>query len=636
VIRTRHSNLGRRATVLVAPLVWGLAVGAATAGSVPQRIGQADFPNEDAVVLKHLQKWTLQADGRLVHEEHRFVQLLNDRAWRRYSDPRVDYLEGQEKVELLAARTHLPDGRTLEVPEYAINIVSPSGVSKWPALADWREVVYTFSGVQNDAVLELHYRRTSSPGVHRWVTADLRIGDVDPVLRRTIEVNLPAGEKLLHRLDRADRFTTFARNTVGRGSVYRWQINKVPSDPPEPRCPDWRQRCGRLRFTNCPSAQAWVQDVLGTIESCARPNEAIREFAAAAAEDRVDEAAQARAVCEKLRNTFNFVDDYRGWSGRKVRPLDVVFDSCYGSRLESAALTLAALRAAGLEAQPAVAVDRRTFSDKAPADADLAGIVIEVGAVGEPVLIEPSGGIISRNGVWRHRDLLYDGREGADRLALASFSSQQDTARVRGQLVVDEKAEKITGEMTIELIGLFVDPERLREDGQKKSRVRAIVTEVLPNLKVKDYSVSHLSHDRFVAHASVESTEAPTDVYGRRLVTLAKDTPALAAAHLPVASTKRRLPVQLPGHLSEDVRIRIELPEGWTTAILPESLPAVSGPWGRIAQTVEVDDNAVGIRRQVSFNVEQIPADDYASVRGAVRALHSEAFRSLLIRPEDS
>lgn len=615
---------------------WGCAATLPAAAGVRDlpSVSQADFPNDDAVILRHLQRWTLQPDGGVVHEEHRWVKLFNDRAWRRYADPRVDYVEGAEEVELIAARAHTPDGQKLDSPDYAINVVTPAGVSKWPAMSAWREVCYTFSGVQNEAILELHYKRTTQPGVRRWLEADLRIGDLDPVVKHVVEVTVPAGTELRHRLDRVDDRQVAFEKIPGDGqTTYRWELADIASDADESHCPPWQQRCGRLRFTNCPSAEQWVADILESVERSAGADERVAKFATDATKDELDEPAKVRAIGKKLRDTFNFVDDHRGWVGRKVRPIGEVFDRCYGSPLEAAGLTLAALRAAGLDARPTVAVEREHYDPNVPTDAALAAVVIEVADPGGAIRLEPSSGILNPNGAWRDRDLLYLDAGKLQGLALASESSYPDAVQVRGRLVLGDQAEKLTGELTIELTGLFVNPEELRSDDQKRSRLQSIVTGIMPNLKVSDFSVSHLSHDQLSAQASVESKEPPEEVYDRRRLVLAVDTPVLAEAHLPLDRSKRRMPIQLAGHLSEDLRLRIQLPDGWKPTILPAPLDAVTGQWGRIAQTVDADtqDNAVQIARQVSFEVRTIQPNDFTVIREAVRALRNDRARSLVI-----
>ncbi|MHC4064079.1 MAG: DUF3857 domain-containing protein [Planctomycetota bacterium] len=625
----------RRAPGIVASFAWVVALAVPVHGrDLPPRISQADFPNQDAVVLRHLQRWLLRSDGGMIYEEHRWVQLLNDRAWRRCSDPRVDYLEGFEEVELLAANAHLPDGSVIEIPDYSTNLVSPRGISTWPALSGWRQVVFTFSGVQNGAVLELHYKRTSKPGVRRWLEADLRVGDLDPVIERIVEVNLPVGQKLHHRLDRLDKQASFAHGTTNGHAMYRWTIKGIASDADEPACPPWRERCGRLRFTNCPSGREWVSDLLHAVESSAKELklDRIKEFAEQAAEDEVDDTGKIRAIAKKVRDTFNFVDDWRGWTGRRVRGAAEVFDSCYGSRLEGAALTLAAVRSVGLEATPRVAVVRDTFSPEVPTDSALSAVAIEVTTGGGPIRLAPSTGVINPNGPWRDRDLLLvDSGELEQFAAFASESSRPDAVQVRGQLALGEDAEELTGSLNIELTGLFINPEKLRSDDQKRSLLESIIAGLVPDLKLTDFSVSHLSEDRFVAQASVEAKEPPAEVYDRRLLMIAVDTPVLAEAHLPLDRSLRRTPIRLPGHLTEDLRLRIELPDDWKPVILPRPLEAANGKWGRISQTIESDDDAVRLVRQVSFNVLTIEPDDFATVREAVRTLRSEACRSLLI-----
>ncbi|MCP4245898.1 MAG: DUF3857 domain-containing protein [bacterium] len=632
----RNMRAGMVGLVVMAAAWPVVPVGQAAPLDGMAKVSQADYPNDDAVILRQDQKWTLQKDGTVIHEEHRWVKLFNDRAWRRYADPRVDYLEGAEQVELLAADAHLPDGTVVKIPDYSTNVVSPAGVSKWPALADWRQVVYTFSGVQNGAVLELHYKRTSQPGVRAWLEADLRLGDIHPVIQRTVQVSLPAGQKLLHKVDHPSQAVRFEQQTVDGREVYTWHIANVASDADEPNCPPWRRRTGRLRLTNCPSAVRWASEFIRPVDSSGEPDDAIGKFAEKAAEDEVDEVGRIRAISGKLRDTVNLVSDWRGEVARRTRPADEVFDSGYGTRLEGAALLVAMLRATGFDAQVRVAVDRETFDPSVPVDSELAGLAIEVATAGGPVYVGAVSGIINPNGAWRDRDLLEVNRGRlAQFAAFASESSQPDTVRVRGSVKLDDEAAKLTGSFNIELTEGFVNSEKLLSDKEKKTRIETMVGQVLGSVKVTDFSVSHLSARRFVAQAEIESTEDLPEVDGRRMLVLADTTPALAAAHLPLDQIRRRTPVQLSGHLTADVRLKIELPEGYRAAVVPKPLAPTAGPWGRMSQTVDADDNVVRIVRQVGFDRLVIDPADFSTVRQAARTLASPTYRSLVIEKKE-
>jgi len=610
---------------------------------------QAQFPNEDAVVLRQVQSWTVQPDGGVVMEEHQWVKLFDDRAWGRYADPRVDYLDGAEKVELLAAKAHLPDGTVVDIPPYSTNVVSPDGVSKWPTMAGWRQVVYTFSGVQNGAVLELHYKRTSPKGMRRWLDGEFRIGDVDPVIERVVEVTLPADGRSGHRpdeagssghrpdqglryqLDRAEKWASFEQQDKDDRTTYRWRFANVPSDADEPGCPPWRQRCGRLRFTTCPSAEEWAGDLIRAVESPAEETKNVLDFAHEACEDEVDDAGRARSVAKKLRERFNAVDDWRGWAARASRPVEEVFASGYGSRVETAALLLSALRVIGLEARPLLAVDRDTFSETAPVDGELAGMVIEVATADGPLRIDAAAGPINPNGAWRERDLLSVDQGKLVRAPVAAAPDVADAVHVRGYLTIGENGEKLTGNFNVELTGMFVDAESLRSDDAKKSRVQAIVAGIVPGLKVGDYSVSHLSEGRFVAHATAEAADLPGKVYDRRMLALAGDTPGMTEVHLPLDRPARRTALRLPGAIEEDIRLRIELPDGWKAVVLPEGLESPAGEWGRISQSVQADGKEVRIVRQMEFAERTIAPEDYAALRDAVLAARSDAARTLVI-----
>ncbi len=611
-----------------------LVVPALALGQELPNVGQAEYPNDDAVILRWKQVWTLEEDGRQVYEDHRFVKLLNDRSWRRYADPRIDFLDGAESVEILAARAHLPDGSVLNIPAYSFNTVSPRGVFRWPAFSGWRQLVCTFSGVQNEAVLELHYKRTSQPRTRRWLSADLRIGDVDPVVERVVEVNLPSSAKPLHhKLTLAK--SNFEQMSEGNQARYRWVFNETAADPDQTACPPWRQRCGRLVFSDCASSAEWAGEILREVDSAGEPSKHLRKFAKKATEGEVGEIGRIRAIAAKFKTTFNFVNDARTWVGRSTRSADEVFDSCYGSPLESAGLLLGLLRSAGIDAHPCVAVDRSLFSKDIANEADLVAVVIEVAALAGPIRLDPASGIINPNGPWRDRDLILEEGGKLRRVSLAMSTAEPDSVRIDGRLEVDEEGKSLSGQLTIELANLFVNPEALRDEASRKKRLESIVSQLMPHLKVTNFSVSQFSPSRMVASVSIESSKPLKDVYGKKMFEISLNSPALAKAQLPINIPARRTAIQLPGVLREDIRLTIELPKGWSPAIVPTAFDSGQQAWGACQLNVEVADGSVQFNRSTRFDTRQIAAEDFSSVRQAVRTLQDHGGRTFLIEKVD-
>jgi len=137
--------------------------------------GQTQSPDEDAVILLWEQHWTLEKDGTGHRCDPQRLKLFNRRPIRSVADPRLDFVEGQDKLVIHKAQTILPDGTIMPVPDYSFNIAAPNDVAGWPEYAGWQQQIVSFSGIEPGVVLELDYEVTTPAGVLPWLEADLRL-----------------------------------------------------------------------------------------------------------------------------------------------------------------------------------------------------------------------------------------------------------------------------------------------------------------------------------------------------------------------------------------------------------------------------------------------------------------------------
>lgn len=597
------------------------------------RISRTEFPDADAVILRHEQVWMLSEDGSIRLAEHKWVKMLSPRAIPRVADPPIDFREGAEELNILIARTFTPDGRAIDVPDYGRNLISPGGAADWPAFADLRQWVVSFSGVQPDAIYELATERVIKPGRQRWLAADLRLQEHFPTIERQVTVTVPAGVRLAHRIDNQPAEAAFEHATAGSQRTYRWSFKELPACEDEPASARWQERCGRLRFTTCQSPGAWTSALLEAVEAAAEPDDRIKAFAADAVGDELDATAKVRKIGDKLKATMNYVGDAEAWAGGRVRPAGEVLESSYQNAPEAAALCVAALRAAAIDASPGVAVYAPTWHDDVPVDTAAEAFMVSAKTGDDTVWLHPNEGIADGFGHWsRHTLLALDESGELRRFALAD--EQRDPLAqlyVRGKLTIGDDGT-LTGRLHVRLTGRFVAAESLRTDEQKKSRIGSIAKSLVPGLKVADLSVSELSAGRFEAEANVELPD-PLDSVGQlRTLTLSDDLPFQETVALPLDRPDRRTPVRLASPFDEDIELAIEFPEGWTAVATPAGLDRASenfAAWARIGQDVEASANRLRIHRQVRLATEEIAADDFARIRDAINTLRGQAYRRM-------
>jgi hypothetical protein len=622
-----------------AALVPVLAPGVAPAGAYPNtdipNVRREQYPLDDAVVLRLDESWALQPDGSVRYEYHRMIKLFSDRLFRREGDAQVAFREGLDSIEFITARTILPDGTALAVPEYSFNLVSPGNVARWPAFADEREWVVSFSGVQNGAVLDLHYVRTSKPGSLRWLAGDLRLHSRYPVMERNVSVTLPAGRSLHFRADRVPAEMGKPQiDKTGSETTWRWRFRDLKYQPDESAAIPWQERCGRLRFTDCPDSTAWLRGLVSPMESAAQADQDIRKFAADIAEQQVDTRSKVREIAAAMRKTFNFVNAQRAWMGHDCRPAPEVFDGNYGTQAEAVALLVAMLRSVGVEARPMVAVSQRLFDETAPVDSSVQAFVLQVHTEDGPAYLHPATGFVDPTGDWADRVVLgMNGTQPSDPIRLAELAGAPESGvRVRGNIKIDEGG-KATGSLKLRLSGRFADFESLRQPDAARKAIDNVLSHLLEGFEVTDVSSTELLPGRFLADAEVASKETLPKLEGEFLLTTAAETPALNRIHLPLARSERQSPVHLGPPFTEDLRLTVEYPGSWNASVLPIGLPVVSGQWGDVEQQVVNEPGKLVIERRISFKVRRLEPRDFPTARDALNALRSDAARRFLAGP---
>ena len=389
----------------------------------------------DAVILSDDASWTLMPDGAVVEEHQRRIRVLSERAHRRHADPRIRFWDDAETVEILAARVTQADGTIVETPAYGRNLVTPGGYSRWPAFAAARERVITMSGLEPQAVVELHWKKTTRSGTQPWLWGDIRLAGSDPVESRTVTVTIPEAQGLSHQLSglSGGGFEPKISREGGK-ATFRWEFKDLPTDPDEPQAPSWRERSPRLLFTTCPQTDAFVAGLLKPVEEAASPAECMKKPIEAAVQAALDDPARVRAVQKLLRDSMNFVEQSDSWERMNCRPAENVFTSNYANTLESGAVLVAMLRAAGFSASPALLVQPPDWDARVPVPEGVAAVIARVDLAGQRLWIHPAKGMVSARTCPGHAVL------GSDpSVALPSLSRESIPAEVaiQGRLEIE-------------------------------------------------------------------------------------------------------------------------------------------------------------------------------------------------------
>lgn len=588
---------------------------------------RARFPDADAVVLRWERHFTLHRDSSITRREHRWVKLLDSRAARREADPRITYHRGQDRLTIHAARTHLPDGGILDVPDYALNLAAPEQSAGWPAFGDWVQRVVSFSGVDAGVVLELDYEITTQFHVLPWLEAEIRLHDDNPVLQAEVMARVPTEGFLQYDLTGleapAPQYTTTAD-----WRSYRWTFGGLDACPDEPHSVPWQQRCGRLLLTSRVGTGAvWLTAVLDSVQRSAEYDDGIAAWVQKVVEGETEPRRQIERLTLELREAFTWIDVHQIRRSLQCRPAGEVALSRYGHVMEAGPVLIAGLRSLGLQFRPLVAVDAAAWNDTAVTFEAFEGIVAAVELDGQTLYVHPTRGELRNPGSWGGR-LLLEPEPGQQvrRIELARRGEGGVSLwQLAGRLKLSDTAE-LSGTLDLLCTGACFDPETLQTADQQKSFLQKNLDALASGLKVTGYSVTELSEDRLAAELAVAAAKPLVQEGGLWLLEV-NGPGALPAFGLPAEPARRRTPLRLPGALQERMDLTIELPAGMVVAALPETRSAVEQAWGRCSQEVTVQDQRLRWRRELEVRENVLDPELVETLRRALAGLRAAGCR---------
>jgi hypothetical protein len=583
----------------------------------------------DAEALLIADRYTLRADGAVVHERTQRIRVNSSLAINRdFGESRIVWDPSVETFEVLFNRTVLPSGQVVPGPANAIVDELPPAVHRNPLWSSLRRRVIVHTALEPGAVIEASWRVTRAASMPAALMIAEPLAFAFPVAQRVVEVELPAGLEILVPGPQGLEPPPDCRVT-GAVRACRWHAEGVAALPSEPGTPA-RGEIEPYAFlaAGAPAAAGWAGAELARRFEAAGPAPADAIEAARKAFGKEPDRERAllavlAAFGDAVNVSATLPASHTGWT---IRPLAAVWAAGWASPLEQASLAARVLGELGFEARPGLLLTGPQAA-RAPGFAlhDRAVLLVHFGD-GDDRLYDPAepGAEKPLERTLDRAHLVVPGKP-VDLAALASPWRRHLVAT----LTIDEKGS-VKGELALTTAGGATPHASLVRDPQKLAE--RLAGGLLEGAKVTSARTTGLERGEGSLAVSFEGTLPEKNARGLHPLTLAGVAGGVTDDLPPLPGAGRLSPIALPGPGSEEVEVTLTLPKGWTVAA-PPAAAKVANAQGEVSVTsVSGEAGKVVVRRRIALAARQVPASAPREVRELLIAWGSPGSRVLLVR----
>ncbi len=596
------------------------AAPAAPPATTTPRPAFAAAPGPDAEYLSVTDRYTVRADGAVVHERESRLQVNSFLAInRKYGETKVEWDPAAETCEVLADRTVLPSGRVVPAPANAVVDDQPPAAERDPLWSGLRRKVIVHTGLEPGAVIEESWRITRAGGAVPWFEFSAPIAFEPPARVRVVEVELPAATPLAWETTGWPAAEPVREVREGR-EVWSWRFENVPAQPAQPGAP---ASAPTIVGSSCPGVQAMRTEFEARIASAGEAPEGLLAAARAAGADNPGDEGRLLAVLDAVASRLAVAPIAPSVQHWRPRPLAEVWRAGVATPLELAALEAAALRAVGFAATPAVVAPEGYSFERCPALAGLDRALVAVTWGGDGLrLYDPAtpleGGPLefAVNG-------LALSAPGLPAAAVERPTALRIVAAVAPDGTIKGTLEFQAGGADTPHAALVRNPE---------SVAAGLARAAVPDAKISNVRVTSLARDRASLTASVTGALPAADALGLvRWVVAGVPAPV---PPLPAASG-RVVPVAVPA-LDAAVELTLTLPPGWSVAAMPASVRVSNEIGAVVAGGRQLAEGRIEIGRRIELRRRTVPAGESARVRALLAPWLAPAGRELVLRRPES
>ena len=356
-----------------------LLAGAANvcAGTIPELLDRAaaleaaagvdsgGYPDAEEVLVAGIQKIAYEADGTYVQWHEEYVKILTEESRRSHltlsSFFTIPYQRGPEDCQIALVEIIRPDGTVIPVDVEAESrvMVNPSSMEDNIYNPNDQLIQVNISDLQIGDVLHyVLFDRIVKPRVEHTWSDWLVFEGLRPMLKQVVEISGPARmplQSIAHKSE-IPGTVVFEERTDGDRKIWRWEARDVPRMFPEPGMPAPHTVIQRVLVSTIPDWETISRWYWKISEPHFKAGPALEEKVRELTDALTTPADRTWALFKFVSQEVRYMGITKEAESPGYEPHDVMdtFEARHGVCRDKAALLVAMLRLAGLDAYPAL------------------------------------------------------------------------------------------------------------------------------------------------------------------------------------------------------------------------------------------------------------------------------------------
>jgi hypothetical protein len=349
--------------------------------------GASQFPGANAVFLSDDVVFRVSPDGSTTYDEHDIVKVFTPAGVEEHKDLVRVYRSDLEKVEVVRARTILPDGRVMEIPKAAVVDEPVFDKDETTTKTSMRRLVLRYPAVAANCIIEFHLRTTRKayPGNKWWAVSYVQ--NPDPMVESKFTVEVPRGTRWRWAAPGLPALSP-EKTEVGDYERSTWVVRQSPALNQEAAAPGLLTQMRRIEvsnFENWAELRSWFDQAFEQSVDVAGPTQAQSSALVGNLTRATDKIEAVAGWVTKKRFLTGGLDDFRPRRASELVEEKVL------NQVDGAVLMAGLLRAAGLTVQPVLAFEQppEEMSSALPRFNRVDSILLRVSSGSESWWVDP-------------------------------------------------------------------------------------------------------------------------------------------------------------------------------------------------------------------------------------------------------